>query len=418
MKERPLESDITQMLFFKWLKNNACVFLLAPLISQQSVAAPLFQSDAFDFDAILRLGALSETAPKLGLLAQRQSSYSQSASLRGALNYRATDQWSFQGHGLVFYDNRDQWPPVNASGLCQSGVTRHAIFCEQHDRAPIVLTDIDRLNLQYAHDGMGVTIGRQAINLASTFYFSPNDIFAPFGSSNFYRIYKPGVDAFRFNRDVGELGQFDLFLVTGNPSAMEGSVADRGSLLIHYSNVLGNFEWSLMGGTVYEQAYAALGLQGELFNWLGVRAEGQLVNQDKPSKNEQMIVKSYTVGLEHRWENSFDLRVEYYFNGYGKKQTIFSIPELLANNSNNLSPYLGREYLAMGQGYQLSALTYLQFLWMFNVNNNAEIFYMDINHSLSNNTEFNMSVSLPDKHASSEFSGLSRTLGVELRAYF
>jgi hypothetical protein len=46
--------------------------------------------------------------------------------------------------------------------------------------------------------------------LASTYYFSPNDFFAPFTADTFYREYKAGVDAVRLDINLGTLSQLTL----------------------------------------------------------------------------------------------------------------------------------------------------------------------------------------------------------------
>jgi len=66
-----------------------------------------------------------------------------------------------------------------------------------NDPAREAFFEVDRLNARFSMDRYDLTVGRQAINLATAFYFTPNDFFAPFNASTFYRLYKPGVDAVR-----------------------------------------------------------------------------------------------------------------------------------------------------------------------------------------------------------------------------
>src|SRR4030042_4416807 len=78
-----------------------------------------------------------------------------------------------------------------------------------------VHTAIDRFNVRWSKDRLDLLMGRQAINLATTFYFSPNDFFAPFAAQAFYRVYKPGVDALRAEVRLGDLSQLSLISVLG-----------------------------------------------------------------------------------------------------------------------------------------------------------------------------------------------------------
>jgi len=74
---------------------------------------------------------------------------------------------------------------------------------------------LDRLNFQYDSSSLNLKIGRQPINLASTFFFTPNDFFAPFAAQTFFRSYKPGVDATREDIQMAELSQISPITVLG-----------------------------------------------------------------------------------------------------------------------------------------------------------------------------------------------------------
>ncbi len=59
---------------------------------------------------------------------------------------------------------------------------------EQHDStASRAALAADILQLQYRGNRMDLTVGRQPISLATTFYFVPNDFFAPFAAQTFFR---------------------------------------------------------------------------------------------------------------------------------------------------------------------------------------------------------------------------------------
>ena len=84
-------------------------------------------------------------------------------------------------------------------------VERSGIFDRGFSDRDYVHFSMDRLNIEYSFKKLDLIVGRQPINLATTFYFTPNDFFAPFAAQTFYRVYKPGVDALRANVQIGEL---------------------------------------------------------------------------------------------------------------------------------------------------------------------------------------------------------------------
>ena len=424
------------------MKNKRTRNLYAPLeYFFPFVAALLFTPQTFafytadgglgylDLGSTLRVSSSVEKFVENSLYSETSSVNSQSASFRGILDYSLNDVISVQCHAVLFHENRKQINPGVSIGLADYyGVERSPTFFEQHDSDPVTISDVDRLNIAYVKNGVRMTLGRQPINLATTFYFSPNDLFAPFAANTFYRIYKPGVDAFRFDKDVGELGQFNVIYALGYEVSQQTETqwsqslnSERDSLILRFSDVAGSFGWSVLGGQLRDETYLGFGLQGEWFEWLGVRAEGQLISQSESDKDS---LRSFTIGLEHRWQSSLDLRLEYFFNGFGKKQKLFSVNDLFASAGTAYSIYPGREYLALGQGYELSPLLYMQTLLMVNINNSAGILSFDLNYSLSDDVEINVgaSTSFNSTNGASiyntEFSYYPDVLTVELRAYF
>ncbi|HBC56184.1 MAG TPA: hypothetical protein DCZ03_03390, partial [Gammaproteobacteria bacterium] len=74
---------------------------------------------------------------------------------------------------------------------------------------------LDQFDLSYENQNFRVRVGRQAIGLATTFYFSPNDFFAPFAPQTFYRVFRSGVDAVRVTWFTGELSELEWMYVLG-----------------------------------------------------------------------------------------------------------------------------------------------------------------------------------------------------------
>ena len=203
-----------------------------------------------------------------------------------------------------------------------------------------------------------VSVGRQPINLATTYYFTPNDLFQAFSAQTFFRVYKPGVDAARIDVELGELSQLNVFGVLGyadeDPDTrLEAPDGDASSLLLRLNANWGGFEWAALGGKAPFFWMAGVGIQGELWDWLGVRIEGHLA---LPLQEDLRDRVELAVGLEHRFESSLDVRIEYFYNGSGERDPdgygrVLEDPVALVG-----VPYLGRHYAALGASYDLSAL--------------------------------------------------------------
>ena len=85
---------------------------------------------------------------------------------------------------------------------------------------------VDRAHLRIALERADITLGRQAITFGKTLFWNPLDLFLPFGSTQFDRDYKPGVDALRVDLPLGDLSGATLVGVPGR--ARSGASAGGG----------------------------------------------------------------------------------------------------------------------------------------------------------------------------------------------
>ena len=278
---------------------------------------------------------------------------------------------------------------------------------------------IDRLNARITHNRLDFILGRQPINLATTYYFTPNDFFAPFAAQSFYRVYKSGVDAARVEVRLGQLSQLSLISVLGyerDPASdtgwSENPDSDRTSYVARASTALHTFEWALLGGTVREVGVIGGSVQGELFGWLGVRGEGHHADPDDPAVSPSTEI---TLGVEHKWESSLNIRLEQFYHGSG------------AGSVNEYSPstiYLARNYTALGIGYEFTPLWIGEFLALFNWTDYSTLLTGNAVYSLSDESEISFIVGFPvgkkpeGPEIKSEFGTYPYYLNIEVRSYF
>ena len=285
---------------------------------------------------------------------------------------------------------------------------------------------VDWMNLRLSSERVDMTLGRQPINLATVFYFTPNDFFAPFAPQAFFRIYKPGVDAARAEIRLGGLSQLSLIDVLGykpDPSTANGwsrePSLDRSSVLARVSTSISNFEWGLLGGRVYDRSIVGGSIQGELAGWLGIRAEGHFAAAAPGGLDGLAKV---AVDLEHRFENSLTVRLEPYYNssGYGYGQQV--------NTSIQAGPlqsmFGAKAYTALDFGYEFSPLLTGEVLTIANWIDPSYLISFYSVYSLSNEAEFSLGLSLPigtgprNGEVKSEFGLLPASVSAELRYYF
>ena len=285
---------------------------------------------------------------------------------------------------------------------------------------------VDTAAFHYVQDNIEWSLGRQPVNLATTMYFSPNDFFAPFAAQTFYRAYKPGVDSGRAEVRLGNLAQLSLVGVLGY--APESAVDtewrnrpewSRNSLLARLAVNRHDWEWALLGGSVRDHRITGGSLQGELFDWLGIRGEGHYAAPERDGVSGGTEV---SVGIEHRFANSLELRLEQFHHGQGYSSTETLNQALAAGTLRE--GYTGRDYTALGASYEFSPLLTGQALVIANWSDHSQLLSLNGVYSLSDEAELAMTLSLPkgdhaeNSSVGSEFGLAPATLACTFRVYY
>lgn len=323
--------------------------------------------------------------------------------------------------------------PVNAAAfnLIRTGERNRtaALRWNQATEDVSAFLELDQASVRVSLPPVDLTVGRQPINLATASLFTPNDFFAPFAAQAFFQIYKPGVDAARFDLELGPLSYVSGYAVLGydhgpEPSAKDPVSLDASSLLGRAVTVLGDFELSLLGGVVASRAVLGGGLQGELFDWLGVRGEGH-VKLDEGGDLEREVLAA--LGIEHRFESSLFVRAEYYHNGAGAAGVDDYVETLLGGLGD--LPYLGRHLLGAGASYELTPLLLGDLLALVNLVDGSALLNAYAQYSLLDEAELVVIASVPIgpgprnltsifAEVPSEFGLYPVSVSVELRAFF
>lgn len=318
--------------------------------------------------------------------------------------------------------------PNFVHGARQAGTERSGLLSwQQHASGNSEASlSVDTAAFHHVRENIEWSLGRQPVNLATTMYFSPNDFFAPFAAQTFYRAYKPGVDSGRAEVRLGSLAQLSLVGVLGySPESTEDTEWrnrpdwSRNSLLARVAANRNDWEWGLLGGSVRDHRITGGSLQGELFDWLGVRAE---VHYAAPEQDGVSGGVEVSVGIEHRFANSLEVRMEQFHHGQGYGSS-GALREAVA--AGGLAEgYTGRDYTALGASYEFSPLLTGQALLLANWSDHSQLLSLNGVYSLSNEAELSVTLSLPrGDHAGndsggSEFGLVPTTLVCAFRVYY
>ena len=280
-----------------------------------------------------------------------------------------------------------------------------------------IYQNLDRFNVQFQFDAGDLTIGRQAISFGSARMINPTDVFLPFDVQTFNTEYRTGVDAIRFQRPVGELGEIDLGIVLGPNADSETSAA----FLQLRGNVSGNdLHFALI--EYAEQSLIGVGLQRALGD-LGFWFEAARVTGDQDYTR-------ISTGLDYAFSEFTFGQIEYHYNGAGNDDPADYIAAAASLPYQRGGVFLyGRDYLIPSFSAQVSPLLSLSAAAIINLSddsaflnvaaeyNIAEDFYMDFGwyHFVGDDLETN-NLGLPE--LGSEYGTSPDMLYTSIRFYF
>lgn len=191
------------------------------------------------------------------------------------------------------------------------------------------LLSVEQLNLRWQGARASVIAGRQSVNLGIGFFFSPLDVFAPFGPLDSYRDFRPGVDAVRASWSPSPYDLVELIGVAGYraaspgtsdlpPDALDlGGPSGQGSLLAR-AQVNGEL-WSLsvQGGRLRSDLHLASAIQIEAWSasWLLEGAwNAALAESPGPPAAPSAELRSHhwawNAGFSRQWKSWLSSRLE------------------------------------------------------------------------------------------------------------
>jgi hypothetical protein len=280
---------------------------------------------------------------------------------------------------------------------------------------------MDRLYVSGEVAEIQYAIGRFPINLATTAVFAPLDLFAPFRPHNFYRQFKPGVDAIKLSRGLSESSSITLYGVRGYESDVlialdglkrdqefsyeESSVLAQGNMLLFDTAlgfVLGRYGKFDLGG---------LSAQGE-WQGMGIRASAH----QKKHRSESFAATEAALAIEARTSEKLFLTFEQYLHGQGYSQR--SDYKTLGDDPFAPTYFIGRNYSAFVMLYQWTPLNQIKSLTMINLLDASWLTALNLNHSVSENAELTSTVLVPhgripkDNNIESEFGTYPKVLSV------
>ncbi len=241
------------------------------------------------------------------------------------------------------------------------------------DRKNQLYQNLDRFNVQFQLDAGDLTIGRQAISFGSARIINPSDVFLPFDVRTFNTEYRNGVDAVRFQRPWGELGEIDIGIVLGDGADSETSAA---FLQLRANHNGKDYQFAIIEYS--KQTLTSLGLQSAIGDF-GFWFEAAYVDGDED------YVRLST-GMDYAFSGNTFGQLEYHHNGAGS-----SDPGDYLGNLSSISYQrggvflLGEDYLMPSFSVVLSPLWSLSALAIYNLSDDSAFISVSAEYNIAVN---------------------------------
>ncbi len=185
---------------------------------------------------------------------------------------------------------------------------------------------VDRAHFRIALERADITLGRQAITFGKTWFWNPLDLFLPFGSTQFDRDYKPGVDALRVDLPFGDFSGATLVGVPGRarpgaPPAGGGDAWYRSALVARAHGNARGWDMAAQGGKIlggYQLGGAVAGELGRL-ELRGEAAWFATLDETGAGAPAGSVVDSHLGAVAGAGRGfagrDLQLQVEYFYNG-------------------------------------------------------------------------------------------------------
>jgi hypothetical protein len=241
------------------------------------------------------------------------------------------------------------------------------------DRKNVVPQNLDRFNVQFQLEGGDLTIGRQAITFGSARIINPTDVFLPFDVRTLNTEYRTGIDAVRFQKPIGQLGELDMGVILGPDGKSENSAA----YLQLLTNASGS-DYQFTAMRFADQNLLGAGVQsalGQFGFWLEV---AQVSGDDDYTRA--------SIGLDYAFSERVFGMIEYHLNGAGSSDPNDYLAQLddLAYTAGGVF-LLGENYLIPSISWQLSTLLSLSTTALANLDDNSVFLSVNADYSLSDN---------------------------------
>lgn len=262
--------------------------------------------------------------------------------------------------------------------------------------ALILISNIDRLNIDYHTDNWQITLGRQRINWGKNLVWNPNDLFNAYNYFDFDYEERPGTDALRINYFTSGDSSFE-FAVDYTKKWEDNTMA------IKYNFNKFQYDFQMIAAKFMENYTFGIGWEGAIKS-IGFKGEFSYFLPYNNSQETNAFVGS--VSLDYFFKNGFSLDISSIYNSEGESNldsigrfefagNSFNAKSLMPNKwsgfaqiSNSFTPAMSASFSTI---YAIDLkMVFLMPQYSYSISQNwdfditGQFFYGELNDDLSN----------------------------------
>lgn len=425
------------------LRSIAIIILL--------LAAPLGQANELIFSGYVKSYAVAQDEISVANSAEKiDANYQSQNALRLMANYFLSDEngadnsaGNFEVHyevqPLYFSDNN---PFSNSQAIDNNLFNTLTVGANQYrfKDIPTVLTDsgehfttiqnLDRLNYRYSSNTGDLTVGRQVISFGSARFINPTDIFVPFALQTLNQEYRVGIDAIRFQAELGDFAQLDSGLIIGEDAKKQNS-----ALFLRAKNSIAGNDIEAMLIALDQSALIGGGLERAIGNfgfWFeaAYMAYASSKKDASAGQNNSNYWRS-SIGSDYAIIDDVIVMLEYHYNGAGSDNSDNYLHNINKEAYQKAGVYLlGEHYFIPSLIWVASPLVTLNAAGFFNLSDHSLFFnlaaevswsdnlYSDFGAYLTHGDGLTLESNPPTLQVGSEFGTYPATAFASLRYYF
>ncbi len=271
----------------------------------------------------------------------------------------------------------------------------------------VIVQRLDRLYLGYTGDKVVFRFGRQAVSWGNGLIYNPMDVFNPFDPAAVDTEYKLGDDMLygQYLTDSGDDWQFVQVFRRDERGDVTQEV---NTAALKFHGFGGEQEYDLLLAQHYDELL--LGVGGSS-SWGGAVIRGDITVVD----TEDDWVASLIANWSYSWVwggRNVSAVTEYYFNGFGLRQSDYSLQNIQDNSDlvDRLSRgelyTLGRHYVAASMLVEVTPLINITPVVFYNLGDGSALAQLVAQWNFRQDWQLLGSINIPIGPAGTEFGGV------------